>query len=94
LTNPSAFCLSAASFGSSFVEPNGHGVASEPSAATAVETPPCMSWHWLGVIQTKFGVVDSFCRSVASAVSGLSSAIRPALFRMSEKRTNGLCFEA
>ena len=33
-TNASAFCFSAASFGSSFTEPYGHGVPSEPSAAT------------------------------------------------------------
>ena len=64
----SAFCFSAASFASSFVEPNGHGVPSEPSAATGVNTPPCMSWHWFGVIQTKFGVVEIFDRSAASEV--------------------------
>ena len=45
LTKSSAFFFNAASFVSSFADPNGHGVPSEPSAATAVKTPPCMSWH-------------------------------------------------
>jgi hypothetical protein len=43
LTKASAFCFSAASFASSFVEPYGHGVPSLPSEATGANTPPCMS---------------------------------------------------
>ena len=63
-TNASAFRLSAASFGSSLVEPNGQGVSGCPGTATF--TPPCMSLHWFGVIQTKSGACGEF-RSAASA---------------------------
>src|SRR4029077_93099 len=55
-TNASAFCLSDASLASSLVDPNGQGVPSLPSGAIWVNTPPCMSWHWLGTMYTKSGI--------------------------------------
>jgi hypothetical protein len=53
LTKASAFCFSAASFGSSLVLPNGQGVSGCPRIATV--TPPCMSLHWSGVMYTNRG---------------------------------------
>src|SRR5689334_12234680 len=49
-----------------------------------------MSWHWLGVIQTKFGNVFAVM-SAANALYGLIFARRAGLDRMSSNNTNGLC---
>jgi hypothetical protein len=92
LTNASAFFLSWTSAASLFVLLYGHGVSGWPRIAS--ETPPCMSLHWSGTMKAKSGVVHSLARSAAKEVYGLTSAIRAAWFRMSSKRTNGLCFEA
>jgi hypothetical protein len=53
LTNASALCLSAMSFGSSLVLLNGQGVSGCPAIASF--TPPCMSLHWSGVMYTNRG---------------------------------------
>ena len=73
LTKASAFCLSRMSFGSSLVLLNGQGVSGCPLIATV--TPPCMSLHWSGVINTNRGARWLF-RSPASAVYGLMCATR------------------
>ena len=52
-TNASAFCFRCTSFGSSLVLLNGQGVSGCP--ATAVFTPPCMSLHWSGEMNTNRG---------------------------------------
>src|SRR5690348_67665 len=86
--NASAFCLSAVSLASSTVDPYGQGVSGCPSTATY--TPPCMSLHWSGLIQTKSGAWDEF-RSAARSVYGLMLARRAGLLRTSSISTNGLC---
>src|SRR5712692_2679992 len=91
LTNASAFLFSCASFGSSFALPNGHGVSGWPG--TAVNTPPCMSLHWSGLMNTNRGGFGPF-RSPARAEYGLMFATLAGSLRMSENRTNGLCLEA
>src|SRR2546423_5141552 len=91
LTKASAFCFSDASFGSSFVLPNGHGVSGCPG--TAVFTPPCMSLHWSGVMYTNRGACGLF-RSPASAVYGLMWSTRAGLPRTSVYSANGLCLDA
>src|SRR6266516_7684012 len=53
LTNASAFCFRAISFGSSLVLLYGQGVSGCPG--TAVNTPPCMSLHWSGLMNTNRG---------------------------------------
>ena len=65
LTKASALCLSSTSAASSLALLNGHGVSG--CSATAVFTPPCMSLHWSGVMNTKRGACGLF-RSPASAV--------------------------
>ena len=64
-TNASAFFFSCASFGSSLALPNGQGVSGW--SGTAVKTPPCMSLHWSGVMNTNLGAFGLF-RSPASDV--------------------------
>ena len=91
LTKASAFCLSRMSFASSLVLLNGHGVSGWPPIASF--TPPCMSLHWSGVMNTNRGARGLF-RSPARAVYGLMFATRAGLARMSVKSTNGLCLDA
>src|SRR6266567_4245742 len=91
LTNASAFCLSAASLGSSFALPNGHGVSGCPG--TAVNTPPCMSSHWSGTMYTYLGAFRLF-RSPDRSVYGLMLATRAGLSRTSVYSAKGLCLEA
>src|SRR5689334_16542846 len=90
-TNASAFCLRAASFGSSLALPNGHGVSGCPG--TAVNTPPCMSLHWSGTMYTYRGAWLPF-RSPARSVYGLMWATREGSLRTSVYSAKGLCFDA
>jgi hypothetical protein len=65
LTNASALCLSLMSFASSLVLLNGQGVSGCP--LMVLFTPPCMSLHWSGEMNTNLGARGLF-RSPARAV--------------------------
>src|ERR1051326_7139714 len=90
-SHASAFAFSDSSFASPGALLNGHGLPS-PGAIVA-ETPPCMSWHWLGTIRLKLATL-LLARSPAKSVNGLMFARRLGLFMMSSKCTNGLCLLA
>src|SRR5690242_8856493 len=87
LTNASAFCLSRTSFGSLLVLPNGQGVSGCPVIAWF--TPPCMSLHWSGEMNTNLGARRLFM-SPARGVDGLMCATRAGLSGVSLNHTNGV----
>src|SRR5580692_6993241 len=66
-----------------------------PTAMALAVVMPCMSLHWFGLIQTKFGILAAvFIMSVAKVVNGTILFMRFAFVRMSWKYMNGSCFWA
>src|SRR5271165_3991365 len=63
-----------------------------PSKSLHVEVP-CMSLHWSGTMNVKFGKCATVCDSERS-VSGTIFANRTGLLATELKYTNGLCFWA